>query len=166
MTLVIVLNVLGWPLIHLLVSKLAFARARHGFDPEAWLYRPRSWEGEGRLYERLFRIKRWKSWLPDGAALLGNPFTKKRLQRRDAAYLHDFRFETCRGEWAHWITLSCAPIFFLWNPLWADLVMIIYALAANLPCILVQRYNRLLLRRILLRFEERPSRAVFKSNNC
>ena len=34
------------------------------------------------------------------------------------------------------------PLFMAWNPWWADLVMIAYALIANLPCILVQRFNR------------------------
>ena len=44
--------------------------------------------------------------------------------------------------------LGCLPIFFIWNPPWARWVMTVYALAANLPCILVQRYNRFTLNRI------------------
>ncbi|MCF7734052.1 MAG: hypothetical protein K9N23_20380 [Akkermansiaceae bacterium] len=38
-----------------------------------------------------------------------------------------------------------------WNSWWADAVMAAYAIAANLPCILAQRYNRLRLRRLLAR---------------
>ena len=49
------------------------------------------------------------------------------------------------------VALGCAPVFFLWNPWWADLVMVAYALAANLPCILAQRYNRLRFQRLLAR---------------
>jgi len=43
------------------------------------------------------------------------------------------------------------PIFFLWNPWWADLIIVIYAVAANVPCILAQRYNRLRFHRLLAR---------------
>jgi glycosyl-4,4'-diaponeurosporenoate acyltransferase len=43
----------------------------------------------------------------------------------------------------------CLPLFFLWNPPWACLVMTTYALAANLPCILAQRYNRIAVNRAL-----------------
>lgn len=148
---VLVLNIVGWPVIHVLVSRWAFARSRSSFDPSAWLYRPRVCENSGRLYEGFFRVKKWKASLPDGAALMGNSFTKKSLRRRDLAYFEDFVRETCRGEWAHWTTMSFAPIFFLWNPPWASAVMLAYALLANLPCIVVQRYNRIVLTRILAR---------------
>ena len=76
------------------------------------------------------------------------------LQRRKSAaaihaYLAQFLLETRRAEWAHWCMLGCLPIFFLWNPPWACLVMTAYALAANLPCILAQRYNRIVLDRVV-----------------
>lgn len=38
--------------------------------------------------------------------------------------------------------LAFVPLFFLWNPWWADLVIVAYAIAANVPCIVAQRYNR------------------------
>ena len=146
---IVLLNVLGWPLIHFAVSKLAFRRALSSFDPRSALFRERSFEKGGRFYESLFRVKSWKRMLPDGAALLGQGFRKKNLRSRKREYLEEFYLETCRGEWAHWVTLAAAPVFFLWNPLWADLVMLTYALVANLPCILVQRYNRLTLARLI-----------------
>jgi hypothetical protein len=66
-------------------------------------------------------------------------------------HLHRFIRETWRGELCHWCALGCAPVFFLWNPWWADLIMVGYGLLANLPCILAQRYNRLRLQRLLSR---------------
>lgn len=146
---VVILNIIGWPLIHVVVSKLAFRRELSSFDPCSALFRERSFESRGRFYERYFRIKSWKRLLPDGAAVLGQGFRKKNLRSRKPEYLKEFYLETCRGEWAHWVTLAAAPLFFLWNPLWADVVMLTYALVANLPCILVQRYNRLTLARLL-----------------
>ena len=34
---------------------------------------------------------------------------------------------------------------------WADLIMVVYAVSANLPCILAQRYNRARIQRLLAR---------------
>ena len=51
--------------------------------------------------------------------------------------------------------LACLPLFFLWNPPWACAVMAFYAIAANMPCIAVQRYNRLVLARFRTRSNPR-----------
>lgn len=143
------LNICGWPLVHMGVSSFAFSRSLTAFDPNAPLYRSRAWEQGGNFYRRFFGIKSWKSFLPEGAQFFSKSFSKARVQSRNPDYLQRFLLETCRGEWAHWVTMACAPLFFLWNPLWADLVMVLYALIANLPCIVVQRYNRLQINRIL-----------------
>ena len=78
-------------------------------------------------------------------------FAKGTLAGTKADYLRRFIRETWRGELCHWFALGCTPVFFLWNPGWADLVMVAYALAANLPCILAQRYNRSRFQRLLAR---------------
>jgi glycosyl-4,4'-diaponeurosporenoate acyltransferase len=112
---------------------------------------PRAWERGGRLYEGVFGIKGWKGWLPDAARWFGGGFAKGTLAANHPDYLRRFVRETWRGELCHWAALGFAPVFFLWNPWWADLVMFGYALLANLPCIVVQRYNRLRLQRLLAR---------------
>jgi glycosyl-4,4'-diaponeurosporenoate acyltransferase len=134
----LILNVLGWPVIQL---GLAWAFTRM---PADWFQppRPAAWERGGRCYEAKVGIKLWKDKLPDGAAWFGGGFAKGRLGARDPAYLIRFARETWRGELCHWCAIACTPLFFLWNPWWGNAVMITYALASNLPCILVQRYNR------------------------
>jgi glycosyl-4,4'-diaponeurosporenoate acyltransferase len=117
------------------------------FAHDTWFTAQRPWELDGRLYRDWLAIRKWKALLPDGAPWLGG-FSKKRVQQRNSAYLAQFLIETRRAEIAHWCMLACLPIFFLWNPPWARWVMAAYALAANLPCILVQRYNRSTLQRI------------------
>ena len=94
-------------------------------------------------------VRWWKAHLPDGARWFAGGFAKARLAGRDPAYLARFVTETRRGEACHWTALACIPVFFLWNPWWADLIIAGYALAANLPCIVVQRYNRRRLRHLL-----------------
>ena len=142
---IIVLNVAGW-----LAIQMGFAWAFTQM-PVAWFH-PGSglaWERRGRFYERVFGIKRWKDRLPDAARWLGGGFAKGALRATDAEYLRRFIRETWRGELCHWFALGCAPVFFLWNPWWGDLIIVGYAVAANLPCILVQRYNRARLGRLL-----------------
>lgn len=89
--------------------------------------------------------------LPDGAAWFAGGFSKKRFASKDKDYLIRFALETCRGEWAHWTTIAALPLFLIVNPLWAQIVMAVYAIASNMPCIIVQRYNRNQIQRITQR---------------
>ena len=115
-----------------------------------WLYRERHWENGGKLYQNRFKIKKWKIHLPDGAEFSkGRGFPKKKLENRSVGYLTAFLRETCRAELTHWITALFAPLFFLWNPFFVGWIMIVYAALANLPFIMVQRYNRCRLTRVL-----------------
>jgi glycosyl-4,4'-diaponeurosporenoate acyltransferase len=140
-------NLLGWPVIHISIASAALRLRPEDLARDNWLTAPRPWERDGRLYRDWFAIRKWKLWLPDGAPWLGG-FAKKKLRSRNPAYLEQFLIETRRAETAHWCMLACLPLFLLWNPLWARWVMTAYALAANLPCILAQRYNRLVLDRV------------------
>ncbi len=135
---VVTLNVLGWPVIQL---TLAWAWTRipaNCLRPSAAL----AFEAGGHFYQRAFRIRSWKDRLPDGANWLSGGFAKASMQGRSPQYIQRFIRETWRGELCHWSALLFIPLFMAWNPWWADLVMIAYALIANLPCILVQRFNR------------------------
>jgi glycosyl-4,4'-diaponeurosporenoate acyltransferase len=143
---IIVLNCVGWPLIQLGLAWL-FTRL-----PVDWFHPVGFGTGkyESWMLEQVFRIKFWKDKLPDAAGWFGGGFAKRRLAGKDADYLRRFIQETWRGELCHWSALAFVPVFFLWNPWWADVVIVVYALMANLPCILAQRYNRIRLRRVLL----------------
>ncbi|HEX2917586.1 MAG TPA: hypothetical protein VHN81_03650 [Edaphobacter sp.] len=149
-------NVLGWPVIHMTIGYVVLRIPSRAFARDTWLTAPRTWEQDGKIYRDWFAIRRWKSLLPDGAPWLGG-FAKKRLLNRSPARISQFLIETRRAEIAHWCMFACLPVFFLWNPPWACWVMATYALAANLPCILAQRYNRFLLRRIAHRPKLRTS---------
>jgi glycosyl-4,4'-diaponeurosporenoate acyltransferase len=146
----VVLNIIAWLIIHLAVVAFMVRVPKSSFDPNGPLYRPRFWEKRGRFYERWLRIRGWKGYVPDGAEFTkGRGFPKKVLQRRDEGYLEEFFTETCRAELTHWIIILFAPFFFFWNKFWVGWIMIAYALAENLPLIMVQRYNRQRFRRIL-----------------
>ncbi len=146
-------NVLGWPVIHLVTAWSILRLPPERFTQDGFLLRGRVWEQGGDFYRRRLAIHRWKAMLPDGAPWVGG-FSKKRLAGRDREYLYSFLLETRRAGCAHWFMLLCLPVFFLWNPLWACAVMTVYAIGANVPCILVQRYNRLVLAKRLKRRSE------------
>lgn len=143
-------NLLGWPLLHFGIGSTVLRLPASMFARDSWLTRERAWERGGALYRSLFAIHRWKKHLPDGAPWMGG-MSKKRIAGRSPAYLDSFAVETRRAELAHWCMLLCTPLFFLWNPPWACVVMVLYGAAANIPCILAQRSNRAHLRRILAR---------------
>jgi glycosyl-4,4'-diaponeurosporenoate acyltransferase len=113
-------------------------------------------ERGGRVYARL-RIKRWKRLLPEAGDLFAGGFSKRHLARRDRSYLERFVAETRRAELTHWLILAAGPLFFLWNPWWLGLAMVGYAAAANVPCLLTQRYNRVRLLRLLARIAPAPT---------
>ena len=142
---VIALNIAGWPVIQLVLAWTFLKMPAAWFDPPP----ARTWERGGRFYEMNFQIKRWKDHLPDAAKWFGGGFAKGKLAGTEEDYLRRFIRETWRGELCHWCAIACTPVFFLCNPWWGNAVMITYAIGANLPCILAQRYNRLRLRRLL-----------------
>jgi len=144
----VITDFLAWLLIHVFVS-LPIAKMRlDSFNPDSWLYKERRWENRGRFYDTFFRIKRWKGFLPDGAAVSKSGFRKKRLGNNDAAYIRRFILETCRAELTHWVIFVFAIVFFVWNDWWIGLIMIAYATVVNIPCVITQRYNRIRLRRV------------------
>jgi glycosyl-4,4'-diaponeurosporenoate acyltransferase len=144
----IMIDILAWLLIHVNVSLSIDKIAPETFNPISWLYRERKWEKNGRIYQILLRIKRWKGLLPDGAVILKNRFRKKHLGDPDAAYISRFIAETCRAELIHWGIFIFSPLFLIWNEWWIGLIMIAYGFVVNVPCIVTQRYNRIRLKRI------------------
>jgi glycosyl-4,4'-diaponeurosporenoate acyltransferase len=139
-------NILGWPVIQLTIAYVAIRSPQSVFAHNSWLTTARRWERHGLLYRDWFAIRKWKHLLPDGAPWLGGAM--KNLPSRNPAHIEQFLIETRRAEVVHWCAICCLPLFFLWNPAWARWVMTAYAIASNLPCILAQRYNRLVLDRL------------------
>ena len=141
----------GWSA---LCGYVAHRVPRSRLERDGWWLRLRRAEAGGRGYERGLRIKRWKDRLPEAGALFRGGFSKRRVERHDRAYLDQFLVETRRAELAHWAILALAPTFFIWvavldMPWWLAAAMFGYGIVANVPCILVQRYNRARLERML-----------------
>ena len=105
------------------------------------LLRLRPFEVGGGWYQRRLRVKTWKRRLPEAGRAFGGR-SKRHLPPGGEAGLPRFLTECRRAERAHWLILAATPAFVLWNPPGLFVAMVVFALVANVPCLIVVRYNR------------------------
>jgi glycosyl-4,4'-diaponeurosporenoate acyltransferase len=132
------------------------------FSPQSPIFRAFSWEKEGRIYEKYLRVSRWKQILPDGSIVAkSRGFRKKKLQSFTFEYLERFMVESCRAEMTHLLAILPFWVFWFFTPPYVPWMMLVYALIVNIPCIIVQRYNRPRIMRIL---QKRESMSVTRED--
>jgi glycosyl-4,4'-diaponeurosporenoate acyltransferase len=120
-------------------------------SPRATLSAPASpWGGSSRQ-PGLLHIRGWKRWIPDAGGALPGGVRKASLVQRDPAALRRLLLETRRAEIVHWLLWPAALLTALWLPPAGVMVNLAFASLFNLPCVLVQRYNRGRLQRCLAR---------------
>lgn len=132
-----------WAFAPLLLALICLRLPDSVFDPSRFFWRARKWEREGRFYETVFHVRSWKQFLPDGGGVWKNRGYKKRnLADYSEENLRRFLIETARGELTHWLGILPFWVFGFFAPPFVVWIMLLYALAVNLPCIVAQRYNR------------------------
>src|SRR5690606_31478651 len=102
-------------------------------------------------------IRRWKDRLPELGGTFRGGVSKRSLASRTTADLDRLVAETRRAELVHWAIPAITPLFLLWNPPALFAAMVAYAVVANVPCLVVQRYNRGRLQRV---FDRRARRGT------
>ena len=141
---------LGWSLlVGLLANRLPLAWLCDPTDGTSGKRQPTS----PRRYERWLAIRRWKPWIPDAGHALPGGIRKASLARRDPEALRRLIGETRRAELVHWALWPAWLPSALWLPPAGVAFNLLFATAFNLPCLLLQRYNRRRLQRLLVRFE-------------
>jgi glycosyl-4,4'-diaponeurosporenoate acyltransferase len=111
--------------------------------PDRWyakdhaMFRLKRFEKDGKFYDRVFKISRWKKYLPDGGR-----YKKKHLRDLSVANLEKYVIESKRAELSHVWGLIPFVLFILFTPSYVWPLMAVYALLVNLPCWMAQRYNR------------------------
>nr|ANY57947.1 hypothetical protein [uncultured bacterium] len=138
----IVVDVIAWGVFHTATGYAAYRLDESRLSRDGWLLRPRRFESAGRCYRRWLRIDRWKDRVPEAGGLFRGGVSKRHLPGHDLLGLQLFVRETRRAELAHWWAMCCGPLFALWNPPLAAALLLGYGVVANLPFILIQRYNR------------------------
>ncbi len=131
-----------WPIIQVLLATSVRAMPKSFFTPNNLIFRCYKFEQNGMIYEKYFKIKLWKKYLPDGSAITGIGLKKKRLNNYSKETLNYYLCESCRAELIHLLAIPPFILFGLFCPPEVILYMFIYAVVINFPCAITQRYNR------------------------
>ena len=136
----------GWGTsVGLVAARLAPGR----FAADGPLTRIRGFEQGGRMWERT-AVRRWKDRVPELGTLFGG-VSKRRLPAPGRPGRDRLAAETRRAELVHWAAMAPVLVMPWWNPAWVTAVMVSYAVVANGPFIVIQRYNRARLARVAAR---------------
>lgn len=102
-------------------------------------FKTRKWEKDGRIYQDIFRIKLWKEYIPSVGA-----FDKKHLSSSlKSDYLTAYLLENLRAELCHECSLTFGVIICIFSAgKHVDLFITLWLIALNVPCTMIQRYNR------------------------
>ena len=136
------------------------------FSHERFPYRPFAFEKGGQIYT-ILGVRRWKDSFPDMSAILPALIPSKRLpQRASAAQLALMLQETCVAELIH-LLLCIAGLrcFWIWNGAGGAWIALLNILG-NLPYIIIQRYNRPRLARLLAAVDMKSHRKEAKLCVC
>lgn len=115
----------------------------------------RAWERDGVFWDRFLRVRRWKDTVPEAGGVFPRGRSKRRLDSGATSVLDGFRRETIRAERVHWLILASTPVQFIWCRPAIAAGMVAFGLAFNVPFIIIQRFNRGRVDRILERRAER-----------
>lgn len=100
-------------------------------------------------FKRYLLINKWKDKMPELGGFFKKGFQKRSVANGEIAQLELFIKETRRAEIAHWLMTAGWILTTLFNPMWAVIFNIIFAHVVNFPCLIIQRYNRVRLIKVL-----------------
>lgn len=125
------------------------------YEQNSFLFELLPFEKDGRIYATLFGINEWKDILPDGGSINRYGFGKTRMASLDLFYLHKFHLETMRAEAIHWVGMTTSLVFLFRHPWPRNLLTFFGAILIDLPFIMIQRYNRPRVMKLILSKEAR-----------
>lgn len=122
------------------------------FDYNKSIYKIKKFENNGRFYQKHFKINKWKDKLPQHIAEDG--FSKASISSTSPEYFETFIMETCRAGWCHLVNCFYIIIALFLSPNAVGLTLGILTIIVNIPFIMIQRYNRARLLRVLHRIKK------------
>ncbi len=144
------MDVITWVVFHLSIGFLSSKIPHEWLNPNLRFFMSYAWEKEGKIYDQIFHVRAWKDLIPDGSRLYRGSFSVKHLPTNDPAYLIYWLKESVRSELCHWAMIVPGFFFFLWNGVFTGWLMILYAFLNNLAPIIMQRFNRPRMRRLIM----------------
>lgn len=71
------INILVFILFSIMITALSVLIPDSFLEYNKWLFKEREWEKSGSVYQRVFRVKGWKTLLPELSDFVGSIFPKK-----------------------------------------------------------------------------------------
>lgn len=147
-----------WPILQLTAEFICHRLPDRFYDERNFFFQSKGFEKEGAIYDQIFHVRKWKHLLPDGGMVRKKRgFRKKRLEQTNSDHLERFILESSKAELIHWLGMFPFWVFGFFTSPNVVLYMFLYALAVNMPCIIVQRYNRPRVQHLLNRKRKKES---------
>ena len=126
------------------------------FHADRFPYRCAPWEAK--LY-RVLRVHDWQDKAPDMSKIVPKLIPAKKLDSDFRAQLPRMLQETCVAEFTHFVLILLGFYALrLWPGTGGAVVTAIYILFGNLPFLIIQRYNRPRLQKLLAAQQRRSRR--------
>lgn len=151
----LIVDILAWVVLHLGIGFLSSRIPLKWLHPECKLFQTFAWEKDGKIYDQIFHVCSWKHIIPNGSAVYSGTFSIKNLKTFDLDYLRRWLKESVRSEICHYIMIIPGFFFFLWNNVVVGWLMVAYAFINNLVPIVLQRFNRPRMRKLLAQLEKK-----------
>jgi glycosyl-4,4'-diaponeurosporenoate acyltransferase len=108
-----------------------------------------------KFYNYFFKIKKWKNKVPEysgrnSLSKSNKKFVKKKFESCNINYIREFITATYLGEIYHEMSFLITPFLFFLFPVFISVIFSVILVIINLPCILIQRYNRARLRKLVI----------------
>ena len=158
----VIINVILGVIWHYGVMFLCVGIDTSVFSPDRKIYLAHKWEHDGKFYNDVLKINKWKDYLPQHIGKDG--FSKDHIDEISIEYLDRFIMETCRGEWNHKMNCVFVIVLFTLNGVTkVSVILSFMTVFGNLPFLVIQRYNRFRLqklRKTVLRRLERQNKML------
>lgn len=137
------LCVIGWAAWSLLIGFIGHRLPLKFLEADTWLTQPRPWGEHRHGYEQVLWIKRWKNRLPEAGNFFPGGFAKSSVGAGNREVMVRFLAETRRAEYVHIVIWLFWLVTLFWVSGWGVLLNLAVGTLLNLPCLWVQRYNRI-----------------------
>lgn len=146
---------LYWFIVQMIIAQLGTHISYKFLEKDNKYFRSWNFEQEGQLWQQLVKVQNWKNHLPDGQNLNPNISSKATFDlSKNMNDIQQFILETRRAEIVH--MMSIFPIIaFYKSSKSVKIINFAYVVIANVPCVIVQRYNRPKLIRIYNKLQKR-----------
>ena len=137
----VALDAVVWLVAGVVVGRFQARRPLEALAKPGPLTRLTKWELAGFPFRRWAKVDRWKDRLPDAGTWFGG-LSKKRLPPNGEGGWQRFSAESMRAERTHWAMFAVLPLLAAWNPPALFLANVVFAVVANVPCMIIARHNR------------------------